>query len=260
MSASDGMDINTLASPLPASAPAKADLITPDWPAPAHVRALMTTRAGGVSVAPFASLNLGDHVGDDPAAVAHNRALVRSWLPAEPKWLTQVHGTVVAETGGCAADASISRVPGEVSVIMTADCLPALFCDRAGTVVAAAHAGWRGLCDGVLEATVASMGVAPDQILVWLGAAIGPQQFEVGDEVRAAFVERNAQATTAFVPGAQPGKWLADIYQLARLRLAAVGVTAVYGGDLCTVSDAARFFSYRRDKQTGRMATLIWLD
>ena len=233
--------------------------IMADWPAPANVRALMTTRAGGVSAAPFASLNLGDHVGDDAAAVAQNRAIVRAALPGEPKWLTQVHGTNVARTGGCSADASISRMVGEVSVIMTADCLPVLFCDRAGSVVAAAHAGWRGLCDGILESTVEAMAVPAGELLVWLGAAIGPTQFEVGTEVRAAFMAKDENAAAAFVPVGMPGKWLADIYLLARQRLAAAGVTAVYGGGLCTVSDAERFFSFRRDKQTGRMAALIWL-
>ncbi len=239
--------------------PVAATVITPDWPAPGNVRALMTTRQGASAWRRLAALTW---VTTWAITLPRSHTTAR-WCAAgcPPSQVADaVHGTVVAETGGCAADASVSRGPGEVSVIMTADCLPALFCDRAGTVVAAAHAGWRGLCDGVLEATVASMGVAPDQILVWLGAAIGPQQFEVGEEVRTAFMARDAHAATAFVPGVQPGKWLADIYQLARLRLAAVGVTAVYGGDLCTVSDAERFFSYRRDQQTGRMAALIWLD
>lgn len=242
------------------NAPLPVHLITPEWPAPAHVRAFMTTRQGGVSQAPFASLNLGDHVNDAPAAVAKNRAIVRAWLPAEPKWLTQVHGTAVAEGGGCKADASVSRSVDEVSVIMTADCLPVLFCDQAGTVVAAAHAGWRGLCDGVLERTVEAMNVAPGEILAWLGAAIGPTQFEVGAEVRAGFMTQDPAAEAAFVAGEHAGKWLADIYQLARQRLAAAGVTQVYGGGLCTVSDSARFFSYRRDQQTGRMAALIWIE
>lgn len=246
------------------------DWLTPDWPAPAKVRALMTTRVGGVSVAPYDSLNPASHVGDDPAAVAGNRALLRRHLPAEPLWLNQVHGDRVAEVGvdaeGGEADASLARAPGRVCAVMTADCLPVLFCDRAGSVVAAAHAGWRGLVGGVLERTVEAMAVPPGEILAWLGAAIGPERFEVGEEVRAAFVADDPLAAIAFRPALPgtldeaPKKWLADIYTLARLRLARVGVTAVYGGGLCTVSDPARFFSYRRDGRTGRMASLVWLD
>ena len=237
--------------------------IVPDWPAPARVRALSTTRAGGVSVAPYDSLNLGIHVGDDPANVAANRAQVRRIVPSEPAWLNQVHGTAVVDAASVAgvpdADASVSRTPGAVCVVMTADCLPVLLCDRAGTVVGAAHAGWRGLHGGVIEATVAAMQVAPADVIAWLGPAIGPTAFEVGDEVRAAFVATDAIADAAFKPAGQPGKWLADIYLLARQRLAALGVTAVYGGDCCTVSESRRFFSYRRDGVTGRMASLVWL-
>lgn len=237
--------------------------IVPDWPAPARVRALSTTRAGGVSVAPYDSLNLGTHVGDDPANVAANRAQVRRIVPSEPAWLNQVHGTVVVDAASVAgvpdADASVSRTPGAVCVVMTADCLPVLLCDRAGTVVGAAHAGWRGLHGGVIEATITAMQVAPADVIAWLGPAIGPTAFEVGDEVRAAFVAVDAIADAAFKPAGQPGKWLADIYLLARQRLAALGVTAVYGGDCCTVSESRRFFSYRRDGVTGRMASLVWL-
>ena len=221
----------------------------------------MTTRQGGGSAAPFDGLNLATHVGDDPAAVAQNRSLLRQHLPAEPLWLNQVHGVTVAEAGldraGCDGDAAVSFADSEVCAVMTADCLPVLFCDRAGTVVAAAQAGWRGLAAGVLEVTVARMGVAPEGILAWLGAAIGPSSFEVGDEVRATFVDQHPEAAAAFV--AQGDRWLADIYALARIRLAAVGVTAVYGGGLCTFTDTARFYSYRREGQTGRMASLIWL-
>jgi len=238
--------------------------IVPDWPAPAAVRALSTTRAGGVSLAPYASLNLGAHVGDDPARVAENRARLRRLLPAEPRWLNQVHGSAVVDAAAVAglpdADAAFSRKPGAVCVVMTADCLPVLLCDRAGTVVAAAHAGWRGLHGGVVEATVAAMGVAPGELIAWLGPAIGPQAFEVGGEVRAAFVAADGRAEAAFRPAAQAGKWLADLYLLARQRLAALGVSAVHGGDCCTVGEADRFFSYRRDGVTGRMASLIWLD
>ena len=245
-------------------------MLTPDWSAPANVRAVMTTRAGGVSRAPYDSLNPASHVGDEPAAVAANRAILRDFLPAEPLWLNQVHGDRVAVVGvdaeGTEADASLARGPGQVCAVLTADCLPVLFCDRAGSVVAAAHAGWRGLAGGVLERTVEAMAVPPGEILAWLGAAIGPERFEVGEEVRAAFVAHDPLAATVFRPALPgtldeaPKKWLADIYALARLRLARVGVTAVYGGGLCTVSDPARFFSYRRDGRTGRMASLIWLD
>ena len=237
--------------------------ITPDWPAPANVRALITTRVGGVSTAPYASFNLGDHVGDDPQHVAQNRANLTARLPAQPAWLTQVHGTTVldaaAVSGAPQADASVARQPGVVSVVMTADCLPVLLCDRTGTVVAAAHAGWRGLLDGVLECTVEAMAKPGAELLAYLGPAIGPTAFEVGDEVRQAFVAHDAYAAEAFVPSAHAGKWLADLYLLARQRLQGVGVDAVYGGDDCTYSHAERFFSYRRDGITGRMASLIWL-
>ncbi|MFA5082940.1 MAG: laccase domain-containing protein, partial [Hydrogenophilaceae bacterium] len=209
------------------------DWIVPDWPAPARVRAFMTTRSGGVSRPPWDSMNPAGHVGDDPAAVAANRALLRAELPAEPLWLNQVHGVEVADQAGdeppC-ADAGIAMQTGQVRVVMTADCLPVLFCDRSGTVVAAAHAGWRGLAAGVLEATMARMAVAPGDILVWLGAAIGPDAFEVGDEVREAFVSRHPLAAVAFRPAlpgtldGAPRKWLADIYALARIRLMEIGV------------------------------------
>ncbi|MFZ2267338.1 MAG: peptidoglycan editing factor PgeF [Azonexus sp.] len=240
-----------------------ADLLIPDWPAPANVRAVQTTRRGGISPAPWNAFNLGDHVGDEPARVAANRAELRLSLPAEPLWLQQVHGIRVVDAGVAAhrpeADAACGRQPGAVCAVMTADCLPVLFCDRAGTVVAAAHAGWRGLQAGVLEATLAAMAVPAGEILVWLGPAIGPEAFEVGDEVRAAFVLADPAAAEAFrAHGA--GKWLADIYLLARQRLQAAGIFSISGGGLCTVGDAVRFFSYRRDGVTGRMATLIWLE
>lgn len=247
-------------------------LITPDWPAPPNVRALQTTRDGGVSVGAYASLNLGDHVGDDPVAVARNRALLRAALPAEPLWLKQVHGNVVSDAdravGVPDADAALARQPGKVCAVMTADCLPLLLCDEAGTVVAAAHAGWRGLAGGVVEATVKAMNVTPERLLVWLGPAIGPAAFEVGDEVRQAFMAHDPEAEKAFAPSSglstqdlalRTNKWLADIYLLARQRLALLGVERVYGGGLCTFTDAERFYSYRRDHATGRMASLIWL-
>lgn len=287
--------------------------LIPHWPdLPAGVGALSTTRGGGVSLAPYddgaggGGLNLGVHVNDAPAHVLQNRARLRAALPAEPAWLTQVHGTVVADAaavsvaqaaqvagagagaaGGLAAgasgvmglgdapeaDASIATAPGVVCAVMTADCLPVLFCDRAGTVVAAAHAGWRGLAGGVLGRTVAAMRAAgADEILAWLGPAIGPSQFEVGADVleaflagaadeqgrrlvRAAFQSKSSQAGQ---PG-QPAKYLADIYALARHMLRADGVERVAGGEHCTVTEASRFYSYRRDGVTGRQASLVWL-
>lgn len=239
-----------------------ADWLIPDWPASPGVRAIQTLRGGGCSPVPWDSLNLGDHVGDDPARVAANRARLREYLPAEPLWLKQVHGIDVADTAAGPlhpqADAAFARGPGKVCAVMTADCLPVLFCDRAGTVVAAAHAGWRGLAAGILEATLGRMGVAAGEVLAWLGPAIGPAVFEVGDEVRAVFVAGDAGSASAFVPHGD-GKWLADIYALARRRLQAAGVLSISGGDRCTVSEPESFFSYRRDGVTGRMATLIWL-
>jgi YfiH family protein len=238
------------------------DWLIPDWPAPAGIKACVTTRAGGVSVAPFDSFNLGDHVDDDPAAVAHNRSLLTSRLNVQPAWLKQVHGIdVVQATPGqvMQADASWSKIQGVACTIMTADCLPALFCNRQGTQVAAAHAGWRGLAAGVLEATVDSFADAPSQILVWLGPSIGPQAFEVGPEVRDAFMATHPETAEAFVPSVNAGKFMADIYQLARLRLAAHGVTAVYGGGWSTYNDE-RFFSYRRGARTGRFASLVWIE
>lgn len=235
--------------------------LTPDWPAPARVKACVTTRAGGVSQAPFDSFNLGAHVGDDADAVAANRHSLIARLDCQPAWLQQVHGIVVAAANPAVvaeADANWTATPGIACTVMTADCLPALFCDRAGTRVAAAHAGWRGLVNGVLEATLDAMAVPASDVLVWLGPAIGPQAFEVGPEVREAFMAVQADAEHAFVPSGNPGKYLADIYQLARLRLAARGVTAVYGGGFCTVTDP-RFFSYRRAARTGRFASLVWL-
>lgn len=243
-----------------------AEWLRPDWPAPGNVRACATTRHGGVSRGAYAGLNLGQHVGDDPAAVAENRRRLRAALelPAEPVWLNQVHGITIAEPAQknpvpfSAADASIARGTGIVCAITTADCLPVLFCDQAGTIAAAAHAGWRGLAAGVLEAAVAAMKVAPGDLFAWLGPAIGPQVYEVGDEVRATFVAAHSEAGRAFVAHGA-GKWLCDLYRLARQRLAAVGVTAVYGAGLCTFTDSARFYSFRRDGRTGRMASLIWL-
>lgn len=238
-----------------------SDWLIPDWPAPAGVKACVTTRAGGVSLAPFDSFNLGDHVGDNPEAVAENRRRLTDHFSIQPAWLKQVHGIAVAHADPnitATADASWTTTPGIACAAMTADCLPALFCDRAGTRVAAAHAGWRGLAAGVLEATLESLAVPPEDVLVWLGPAIGPQAFEVGPEVRETFVQQLPEAAKAFVLSQNAGKFMADIYELARLRLAVRGVTAVYGGGFCTVTDP-RFFSYRRNPRTGRFASLIWL-
>ncbi len=237
--------------------------IEPDWPAPSGVRAISTLRVGGVSQGVYGSFNLGAHVGDEPENVIANRRLLREVLalPAEPFWLNQVHGNAVvrAETRPGpppAADATYSDKTGVVCVVMTADCLPVLFCDHAGSRVAAAHAGWRGLADGVLEATVQAFG--KEKPMAWLGPAIGPDAFEVGPPVRQAFLEAfGAGASAAFLQ-TDDSHWLADLYGLARLALARVGVTEVYGCGHCTFGDPERFFSYRRDGQTGRMATLVW--
>lgn len=235
-------------------------LIRPDWPAPRGVHAAVTTRLGGVSQPPFGPFNPASHVGDDPAAVAANRALLRVCLPAEPLWLDQVHGVEVADADrvrAACADASVSHQPGSVCAVLTADCLPVLFCNRQGSVVAAAHAGWRGLAAGVLRHTVERMGCPPPDILAWLGPAIGPDAFEVGPEVKAAFVARLPRADEAFRPG-DGDRLFADIYRLARLELAQAGVQAVYGGGLCTVRQPGLFHSFRRDGRAGRMASLVW--
>ena len=238
------------------------DWIVPDWPTPPRVKSLITTRRGGVSKDQYASFNLGLHSGDDPVAVAANRRRLRGLLPDEPKWLEQVHGNrvVVADdlNGAPEADGSMARRTGTVCAVMMADCLPVLLCDRAGSAVGVAHAGWRGLAAGIVENTVQAMALPPAQMLAYLGPAIGPAAFEVGAEVRAAFLARDPAAATAFTPSADD-KWHADLYALARQRLAHCGVTRVYGGGLCTASDPARFYSHRRDRATGRMAALIWL-
>jgi len=238
--------------------------VVPQWPAPPRVRAVSTTRLGGVSAGPYAGLNLGDHVGDAPVAVAANRAALARWLdlPASPAWLRQMHGTRVVAAGHVSApleaDASVARGPGVVCAVMTADCLPVLFCDRAGGCVAAAHAGWRGLVAGVLEATVDALPAPASGLMAWLGPAIGPQRFEVGADLRAVFVGQDPGNAAAFAP-VPGGRWRADLYRLAENRLRLKGVTEVYGGGFCTHTDAQRFYSYRRDRTTGRMASLIWL-
>lgn len=241
------------------------NFIQPNWPAPPNVKALQTTRVGGVSKSAYASLNLGAHVNDDPIAVAANRQLLSAYVPSEPVWVNQVHGVTVidAATSSCLenADASFTTKPNVVCVTMTADCLPVLLCDKKGTVVAAVHAGWRGLCDGVIEAAVAKMQVPPTEILVWLGPAIGPNAFEVGEDVRGQFISKDVNAALAFKPHGD--KWLCNMYLIARQRLHAVGVTEIYGAsvneDFCTYTDESRFFSFRRDNVTGRMASMIWL-
>jgi len=233
----------------------------PSWPAPANVRAWVTERG---SPGRYGSLNLATHVGDDPAAVSENRTRLRAALdlPAEPRWLTQVHGTHVVdldrEAPG-AADGAVTARPGVVCAVLTADCLPVLLCDRAGRRVGVAHAGWRGLSSGVLEAAIAAFGDAPQQVVAWLGPAIGQAAYEVGTDVRDAFVMRRPAAAGRFTPNGR-GRWQADLYGLARDALAAAGVGCVHGGGFCTYTEAERFFSHRREAPCGRMATLIWLD
>ena len=239
----------------------KPEFIIPDWPAPAHVKSLQTTRIGGVSTGRYASLNLGDHVKDNPLHVAHNRQSLSPFLPTEPVWLQQVHGIRVidASTSSCleAADASFATRKEVVCVTMTADCLPILLCDEAGTAVAAIHAGWRSLCDGVIEATVNAMSIEAGRLMAWLGPAIGPDAFEVGSEVREQFMAQDMHAETAFCPHGD--KWLGDLYTIARQRLNTLGIHQIYGGGRCTYNESDTFFSFRRDGDTGRMATMIWL-
>ena len=229
------------------------------------MKSVITTRHGGVSHEGYASFNLADHVGDDPEAVKYNRKQLRVdlELPTEPCWLQQVHGTRVINAGspveGLEADGSFALQPGVVCAVMTADCLPVLLSDREGTRVAALHAGWRGLAAGILEQGVEVLGVSPEQLLAYLGPAIGPQAFEVGDEVRQDFFDHDPKAAEAFKP-AGSGKWMADIYLLARQRLNARGLENIHGGQRCTFLEEADFFSYRRDRTCGRMASLIWID
>lgn len=230
---------------------------------PVGVCAAQTTRQGGVSQGPWHSLNLATHTGDDPSAVEENRCQLTACLelPRPPQWLQQVHGTrvVAAEQAmhDSCADAVVARHPGWVCAVQTADCLPVLFCSKDASVVAAAHAGWRGLCAGVLEATITAMAVTPSQIMAWLGPAIGPEAFEVGPEVREAFCAEDAASAAAFRRGSGDRYW-ADIYHLARLRLTRTGVTRIYGGGACTYTQSEEFFSYRRTPVCGRMASLIW--
>jgi YfiH family protein len=237
--------------------------LEPDWPAPGHIHAATTLRSGGVSKGAFASLNPATHVGDDAETVRQNRQIIKTMLglPAEPVWLEQIHSNKAVDAGKTQslvqADASYTDEAGVVCAVLTADCLPLLVCNTDGSRIAAIHAGWRGLLSGVIGNTVTAMG--NQDLLVWLGPAIGPACFEVGAEVREAFIEKSVEFAAAFNDRGN-GKWLADIYQLARSDLAALGIDRIYGGNLCTVTDHERFYSYRRDKETGRMATLIWRD
>ena len=248
------------------------NVIQPIWPAPNNVHSLLTTRHGGISNAPYESLNLGDHVGDQPSRVLANRQILKKYLPAEPIWLKQIHSTKVSTPNTrvlmepLEADAAVSNVPNEVLAIMTADCLPVLFSNSDGSVIGAAHAGWRGLCDGILENTVNEMlklshHLSVEDLIVWMGPAIGSTAFEVGEDVLERFQQSGLHVIqTCFLPIAnKPGKYMADIYQLARDRLKSVGVISISGGEFCTVNDGERFFSYRRDGVTGRFASLIWI-
>lgn len=239
-------------------------IIAPRWPVPARVHAAFTLRTGGVSVPPFDSLNVGTHVGDAPQSVEENRRRLGEQLrlPAVPTWLQQVHGTGVADLDRDAsprvADAAFTRREDRVCVIQVADCIPVLLAARDGSAVAAAHAGWRGLAGGVLEATIRSLGIKAEELCAWLGPGIGPRHFEVGDEVRAAFVGGDAAAAADFEPNPR-GRWQCDLPALARRCLVKLGLREISGGDACTYTDAERFFSYRRDGRCGRMAALIWL-
>jgi len=242
--------------------PPHRDWIVPDWPAAKRVRSLVTTRAGGVSSGAFASLNLSVRVGDDPQCVARNRAILRASLPADPAWMKQVHGAAVIDPARAApdteADGAVTRSSGRVCAVMTADCLPVFLSERAGRAAGVAHAGWRGLAGGIVESVVRAMEVPAEDLIAYIGPGIGAHRYEVGEEVRKAFVDRDPGANASFAPH-RDGKYLADLYALARRRLAAAGVTEVYGGEFCTANDE-RFFSFRRDHTTGRMASLIWLE
>ncbi len=246
-----------------------ASFLYPDWPAPANIGAAMTLRVGGVSAPPFASFNQATHVGDDSVAVANNRLLTRQTLalPNEPVWLEQIHSNRVVDAINTSvlqqADASYTGQVGVVCAVLTADCLPLLICSKEGQQVAAVHAGWKGLLAGIITNTITALNAARSKsaeesgYLVWLGSAIGPKSFEVGTEVREAFIHKNARNSAAFLQTAAD-KWLADIYQLARIELTDLQVVDVYGGGACTFSEAELYYSYRREMQTGRMASLIW--
>lgn len=243
------------------------DTLKPNWAAPANIHAFTTLRQGGVSQAPYDSFNLGDHVGDDKNSVKTNRTLLveQFHLPQFPLFLNQTHSTRVIrlpyDGNNLDADAVYTNQPNQVCLVMTADCLPVLFTNQQGTEVAAAHAGWRGLCDGVLEQTIQQFQAEPQEIIAWLGPAIGPKSFQVGEEVRQQFIAQDPNAAQAFVPDpSEQGKYLADIYHLARLRLSRLGITQITGGEHCTYLEKSAFFSYRREAQTGRMASVIWFE
>ena len=249
--------------------PKTKNFITPNWPVPGDVKAFCTTRTGGISAAPYANFNLGDHVGDAPEAVLENRQRLQqnAGLSASPQWLQQIHSDRIIAAGAIAgqpeADAIWTDQVGLPCAVLTADCLPLLFYAPPTTTypakVAAAHAGWRGLLAGIIQNTLVTLAANPDELLVWLGPAIGPTAFEVGDEVRSAYLAKNTSYANAFVPSSRVGYWLADLYQLARNVLHSAGVTQIYGGEYCTFSEPDRFFSYRRDETTGRMASIIQL-
>jgi polyphenol oxidase len=240
--------------------------LVPEWPAPKKVRAFVTTRAGGVSTGEYASMNLGTGSGDDQANVARNRLIVREHLPSMPRWMKQVHGVAVAdldrlgEADVATADAAVVATPGRVAAVLTADCMPLFLCDEAGKRAAVVHAGWRGMAAGVIENAVRALVAPHEAILAWMGPAIGPRAFEVGPEVRDAFMAADPESAAAFKPHANPGKFLADLYALARQRLARMGVKDVYGGGFCTFHERERFFSYRREKSSGRMGAFIWME
>jgi YfiH family protein len=264
----------TTAAPVPPTDPPDAaasagqalPVIEPDWPAPASIRGFVTTRIGGAGRDAHASFNLGLRAGDDPAVVAANRRRLRARLPGDPAWLHQVHGTTVVEAASVAggveprADAAWTDRPGVVCAVLVADCMPVLLCSADGQRVGVAHAGWRGLSGGVVERTIEAMGSPPERTLAWLGPAIGPAAFEVGADVLEAFAGAAPEDAVAFAPiPDRPGKWLADLFELGRRRLRRLGVVQVHGGGLCTHADARRFFSYRRDRVTGRMAAVAWI-
>jgi YfiH family protein len=242
-----------------------AGWIVPDWPVPPRVRAFVTTREGGVSEGNYASMNVGTSSGDDSGKVARNRLIVRAHLPRVPRWMKQVHGTTAADLSGLGehevpvADAAVTQAGGEVAVVLTADCMPVFLADRAGQRAAVAHAGWRGLAAGVLESTLRSMQAEPSEVVAWMGPAIGPEAFEVGPEVKRAFENADRNAAEAF-RAHKPGKFMADLYALARRRLTHAGVREVHGGGFCTYHETDRFFSYRRVQQSGRMGAFIWIE
>ena len=243
----------------------RPQFLHPDWPAPANVCATSTTRRGGVSTGAYASFNLAGHVGDDQARVMENRGRLRAefQLPADPVWLNQVHGASVIDAATVPVDVEADGAHASrkhvVCAVLTADCLPIFICNRQGTEVGLLHAGWRGLASGIVEAGLRALRTPVEELMVWFGPAIGAQAYEVGDEVRDAFVVTDSQAAAAFTAGT-PGKWYMDIYGIARLRLRAHGVRSIYGGEWCTATQGDLFFSYRRDGVTGRMASLIWLE